>query len=1014
MATDLKILHFTDLHFQEKSREDIQRRVKAFNRHVAEEKLKPDLLLFTGDLAYHGTAEEFLAAEEVFLEPIRKTLQLSAKNVIVIPGNHDVDRNQVSAPISNECKSIKESRAAAEVMKKGKYAPRRLEAFNAFNKRRNPGEGSDAAFQSFEEGLFSTRILEINGVRVGIAALNSAWLCVDNDDKKRLYLTEYQVAKATNALASANFKIALCHHPFDWFNEDEELTLKDLKREFPLILTGHLHEPESYSIEDATGSTLCLLGRAFFDGKVKEELADGFQIIDINLSTGETQLTYYWYIRGRDAFDYDTKTGKHGKQSFRIAFKDPVRLSSAVYAQTLVLKQNSTRYEDLKNRLSIAQHRHEPILVTPRVCKMTLSSGSPSYENRSVDISTLKKGNSFIFADKDAGMSTLFIMIASSYDLESSQTSDGIAVLINFSQTDLQPNREALIQLIEKASDAALDFLFSSKVRLLADGFHSLETEWVEVIHTICNEFGWTYIIGLTKDLSLQAIYHQRWYKQCSFYGLRPWGPSRIRDFAIQMRSASDSNVDKITKMVSDALRYCDLPASPGIISLYLLGLPTVSDHTFSSLTFLSLLEQIETRRLTEGQSCEFDTSYHRKLILQQIAIECHRAMALYLDTSVVYGLIDEHYQQGGLRANAPDIVNGLLKTGFLIASTSQIAFSHYVYFDYFLAKAFSEGKINENSSFDSIPKLVSIAQSLSLFAGLKRENENLAITVLSVIEAELPNPKRCDLPELDEHIKILTERKGTAEEVMREDLSKEANRDELDAAYESDRRLDRERRTRFLDPSTHQTIDDISKRSEALRAFYTIFRNLERIDIDMKVLLLERILDYHIDTNFHLVEYYYRSRTDDALKAFLAYVVTLTGQDFLAAFLASGGIVQAVIKHINQTDNKLKKMLMILLLSDLRVKESYPLMTQFLESTQSFASIEICYAHLRRRLSSSDEKVVSNEEKDLFRLAHRLREEKIVGTTSHGEIKQSFDRVFRQVETSRWIFRNRTGENLE
>lgn len=466
--------------------------------------------------------------------------------------------------------------------------------------------------------------------------------------------------------------------------------------------------------------------------------------------------------------------------------------------------------------------------------------------------------------------------------------------------------------------------------------------------------------------------------------------------------------------MVSDALRYSDLPASPGIISLYLLGLPTVTDHTFSSLTFLSLLEHIEALRLAESPTSEFDTIYHRRIILEQVAVRCHQDSAIHISELEFLQIITDHYQQGGLRVRPREIVQALCTTGIVNSSASGISFTHFVYFDYFLAKAFAENRLTGSDSFDGIPKLVQVAQALSLFAGLRRENEDLVDKVLSVIQSELPHPIPRDLRELDKHIQALVDRKGAADEIMTDDLNSSVDTDEADAEYESDRIADRDRRNNFLNVNIAQSIDEISKRAEGLRAFYTIFRNLERIPLAKKIELLDRILDYHIDTNFHLIEFYYRSRGDDALKAFLAYVVTLTGQDFLAAFLGSSGIVQAVIDNIGNAQNDLKQMLMILLLSDLRVKEAYALMSEFLKRTESFSAIQICYAHLRRRLIKSDDDSISNEEKALFRLAHSRKEEKSFRHSSQGQAKDSFERVFREVEKARWVQRNMDREVSE
>jgi 3',5'-cyclic AMP phosphodiesterase CpdA len=54
---------------------------------------KPDLIICTGDLAEWGLAKEFDQAFK-FLGTVAEHLNLSRDRVIVIPGNHDINRKQ--------------------------------------------------------------------------------------------------------------------------------------------------------------------------------------------------------------------------------------------------------------------------------------------------------------------------------------------------------------------------------------------------------------------------------------------------------------------------------------------------------------------------------------------------------------------------------------------------------------------------------------------------------------------------------------------------------------------------------------------------------------------------------------------------------------------------------------------------------------------------------------------------------------------------------------------------------
>jgi 3',5'-cyclic AMP phosphodiesterase CpdA len=56
---------------------------------------KVDLVIFSGDAAYQGRAEEFQRAKEIFFEPVLRACNVSAKHLFMVPGNHDIDRKVV-------------------------------------------------------------------------------------------------------------------------------------------------------------------------------------------------------------------------------------------------------------------------------------------------------------------------------------------------------------------------------------------------------------------------------------------------------------------------------------------------------------------------------------------------------------------------------------------------------------------------------------------------------------------------------------------------------------------------------------------------------------------------------------------------------------------------------------------------------------------------------------------------------------------------------------------------------
>jgi len=124
-------------------------------------------------------------------------------------------------------KNLKNSDEAAKAFKSGSYASSRLKGYIDF-------------FQSWPNGTAApprTYVQMVRGFEIGIACLNSAWRCSGEKDKDhgRLFLTHDQVNVAADALDKCVLRVALIHHPFDWYHPSEATILEDLKRRFEVI-----------------------------------------------------------------------------------------------------------------------------------------------------------------------------------------------------------------------------------------------------------------------------------------------------------------------------------------------------------------------------------------------------------------------------------------------------------------------------------------------------------------------------------------------------------------------------------------------------------------------------------------------------------------------------------------------------------------------------------------------------------------------------------------------------------
>jgi hypothetical protein len=298
-------LHLSDLH-NCKARTGwdahrvLQPLIPDFKKMEQDHGLVPQLLFFTGDAAFGNIGsisgstlkEQFDGAQEL-IETARTafSVPIPKENVFIVPGNHDVNRDEVT-PDQTAWLATQSSSVVNDLIKKGgKQWQRfmdRLADYREFLTR----HGYDHLLSDATRLVFS-EIRELNGTKVGITGFNSAWSCSAEDKKGNLWFGgDWQSGELSHKPGKIDFSIALIHHPFGWFVEQEDTRLRiRFEREFALHLHGHEHlgwvdVKEEGHVRIATG--------ACYD---KSDLENGYNFVRLDLVKGRGEV----WLRKYDA-----------------------------------------------------------------------------------------------------------------------------------------------------------------------------------------------------------------------------------------------------------------------------------------------------------------------------------------------------------------------------------------------------------------------------------------------------------------------------------------------------------------------------------------------------------------------------------------------------------------------------------------------------------------------------------------------------------------------------------------
>jgi predicted MPP superfamily phosphohydrolase len=301
-------LHISDLHVCKPrtgwdAKRVIDKLCKDLRGMQEQQGLRPDLIFFTGDAAYghigngegKSIDEQFRDAHD-FFTAVRESFEpyIDQRNLFLVPGNHDVNRNKISRGATKELDSIKLLKDMANFMQAGgldwEIIMSRLDDYAHFLKI----YGYDHLLTDPDRLIYAT-VREINGLQVGIAGFNSAWSSkgTGREEMGRLWMAgRFQLETLNQQMPPNDFKIALLHHPGNWLVPEENPAFgRQLEQDFPFVLHGHEHQDFVRS-DAANGHTVISAG-ACHEWSESKNNGYNFVRLDLIAGIGEVWLRQY-------------------------------------------------------------------------------------------------------------------------------------------------------------------------------------------------------------------------------------------------------------------------------------------------------------------------------------------------------------------------------------------------------------------------------------------------------------------------------------------------------------------------------------------------------------------------------------------------------------------------------------------------------------------------------------------------------------------------------------------------
>ena len=273
-------------------------------------------VIITGDIAYAGKAEEYKVAA-TWLDQIAAAAKCAITDILVVPGNHDIDRDEISASAEWQL---------SEIQTKGEEA---LDKFLAKDLDRAVLYARFKAYIPFAEayncsmdchgGLASTREVTLApGRSLRFIGLNSALVCKHKDKPGELLLGARQRVLPPKP---GQELVVLCHHPLTWLQDSDDAR-RFVRSRARVFISGHEHKPgvRVEAVEEGC-DLMTLEAGATMPPLTEDPFGYAYNIIEFDWDAGEDRLQVTVHPRAWDdekkRFDGDAvRLGGHNPMHF--------------------------------------------------------------------------------------------------------------------------------------------------------------------------------------------------------------------------------------------------------------------------------------------------------------------------------------------------------------------------------------------------------------------------------------------------------------------------------------------------------------------------------------------------------------------------------------------------------------------------------------------------------------------------------------------------------------------------
>ncbi|MBQ4901248.1 metallophosphoesterase [Paenibacillus sp. Marseille-P2973] len=305
---EVNFVHISDLHlhFKNYDSEKMRRELVTYISELSNT-INFDMLIVTGDLTHKGG--KFTPDITEFLNSLIDSMKISKEKVYIVPGNHDLKRDDVRGLMIEGIKNIKSGDPSDQLDKAIATASPRNTIYKSFN-----------GFFKFYKQLIGEEYPKNevhfirNSEKCNIVHINTCLVAYTANEEKTLLVAKQKLLACLNKLEgdSSKLNIAIGHHTIECMSDTDKKALQNNFDDYriDLYLSGHVHQA-NYDIEaNGNNQILHIVSGA---GLVDSYANGGFVTAKISTSNAKAEIQYHSWSQDNSYWKINNDVGRKAK-----------------------------------------------------------------------------------------------------------------------------------------------------------------------------------------------------------------------------------------------------------------------------------------------------------------------------------------------------------------------------------------------------------------------------------------------------------------------------------------------------------------------------------------------------------------------------------------------------------------------------------------------------------------------------------------------------------------------------